>query len=129
MSLQMFQHCIAVHFGHLHVQQHQVKGLALEFVQRLSPVFAKPGLVAEFGNVTGEHDAVHAVVVHDQERAGGSGWRLIGCDCLPLHPGHFMPATSQFLQLRRCEHQYDDGAEDGMKKTRTGDCSTEDDGI
>src|SRR6266566_4158945 len=72
-GLELFEHLVAVHFGHLHVQQHQVIGFGLEFFQRLSSVFGQAGPIAEFGNVAGEHDAIHAVVVHDQEGVGGGG--------------------------------------------------------
>src|SRR5205823_3150368 len=93
-------------------------------------VFDQRGLVAEFCNVAREHDAVHAVIVHDQQRAGWGGWRLFGCGCFPMHLGHFISATSQLLRLYRCEHRCEDeGEKDRIKKTSTDNCPTEDDEI
>ena len=91
------------------------------------------GTAASLGDEHREHDEDHGDDGHDrrdQERAGGGRWRLIGCGCFPLRLGHFMSATSQLLQLHLYEHQCeDDGEKDGIKKTSTGDRSTENNGI
>jgi len=60
-----------VELGHDDVQEDEVERALLEFVECVVAVFGLADLVAHFLEATGQHLAVHGIVVDDKNAASG----------------------------------------------------------
>jgi hypothetical protein len=62
---------VTIHLGHLDVEEHQIHAALPQRFQCLAPVLREGHRVAELLERPAQEQAVHPVVVHDQEAVRG----------------------------------------------------------